>query len=68
MSNPVATFWLSSEMSAWLGKEELARNVERGCEKGVVTADLGEAAKTVDVTKAVIEEIKTSYGKASKAL
>lgn len=70
VSNPVATFWSSSEMLAWLGEEEASKKlldaVERVCEKGVVTADLGGSAKTVDVTNAVIEEIKTSYGKASK--
>lgn len=70
VSNPVATFWSSSEMLAWLGEEDASKKlldtVERVCEKGVVTADLGGSAKTIDVTNAVIEEIKTSYGKASK--
>jgi isocitrate/isopropylmalate dehydrogenase len=32
--------------------------VEKVCESGVLTADLGGTAKTVEVTAAVVEEIK----------
>jgi isocitrate/isopropylmalate dehydrogenase len=62
LANPIATFWTAAEMLAWLGEEEaskvLMNCVENICEKGIVTADLGGTAKTVDVTKAVCEEIK----------
>ncbi|KAI1864645.1 hypothetical protein JX265_008369 [Neoarthrinium moseri] len=70
VANPVATFWTSSEMLAWLGEEDASKKlldaVERVCEKGIVTADLGGVAKTEDVTNAVIEEIKESFGNTSK--
>lgn len=71
ISNPVATFWTSAEMLAWLGEEDASRKlldaVERVCEKGIVTADLGGTAKTIDVTNAVCDEIKTLYGEPGKA-
>lgn len=70
VANPVATFWTSAEMLAWLGEEDASTKlldaVERVCEKGIVTADLGGTSKTADVTRAVCEEIKSSYGKAGK--
>lgn len=70
VANPVATFWTSAEMLAWLGEEDASTKlldaVERVCEKGIVTADLGGTARTADVTQAVCEEIKSSYGKAGK--
>lgn len=72
VANPVATFWTSAEMLAWLGEEDASTKlldaVERVCEMGVVTADLGGTAKTADVTNAVCEEIRKSYGKAGKSV
>lgn len=71
VANPVATFWTSAEMLAWLGEEDASTKlldaVERVCEKGIVTADLGGKAKTAEVTEAVVQEIKSSYGKAAKS-
>lgn len=70
VANPVATFWTSAEMLAWLGEGDastkLLEAVERVCERGIVTADLGGNAKTVEVTDAVCDEIRNSYGKAKK--
>lgn len=70
VANPVASFWTSAEMLAWLGEEDASQKlleaVERVCEKGIVTADLGGTAKTDDVTKAVVAEIQASYGQGSK--
>lgn len=67
VANPVGTFWTSAEMLSWLGEEEasakLMEAVERVCERGVVTADLGGKAKTQEVTDAVIAEIQSLYGK-----
>jgi isocitrate/isopropylmalate dehydrogenase len=61
LANPVATFWTAAEMLAWLGEtiasKMLMECVETVCEKGIVTADLGGSATTVDVTRAVCEEI-----------
>ncbi|GAP92228.1 putative tartrate dehydrogenase decarboxylase [Rosellinia necatrix] len=71
VANPVASFWSAAEMLAWLGEkdaaEKLLASVERVCENGIVTADLGGSAKTVDVTAAVIDDIRTSYGKVVKS-
>lgn len=70
VANPVATFWTSAEMLAWLGEEDASTKlldaVERVCEKGIVTADLGGKSKTAEVTEAVIQEIKSSYGGVAK--
>lgn len=57
-------------MLAWLGEKDAAKQlldcVENVCEKGIVTADLGGKATTVEVTNAVCEEIeRTLGGKAS---
>lgn len=61
IANPVATFWTAAEMLAWLGKREAADSlmgcVERVCERGVLTRDLGGTARTRDVTGAVVKEI-----------
>lgn len=71
VANPVATFWTSAEMLAWLGEEDASTKlldaVERVCEKGIVTADLGGKSKTAEVTEAVIQEIKSLYGGAAKS-
>jgi isocitrate/isopropylmalate dehydrogenase len=70
VANPIATFWTSAEMLAWLGEEDastkLLEAVERVCERGIVTADLGGNAKTVEVTDAVCDEIRNSYHIARK--
>ncbi|KKK14955.1 hypothetical protein P175DRAFT_0477464 [Aspergillus ochraceoroseus IBT 24754] len=62
IANPVATFWTAAEMLTWLGEEPAAEKlmqcVERVCEAGFLTADLGGKATTVEVTAAVVEEIK----------
>ncbi|KAL4961287.1 uncharacterized protein BDV14DRAFT_192323 [Aspergillus stella-maris] len=56
VANPVATFWSAAEMLNWLGEKEagdkLMGCVERVCEAGVLTADLGGKAKTQDVVDA----------------
>jgi isocitrate/isopropylmalate dehydrogenase len=61
VANPVATFWSAVEMLRWLGEEEAAeclmRAVERVCERGILTPDLGGRSDTKGVTHAVCEEI-----------
>ncbi|KAM0747981.1 putative Tartarate dehydrogenase [Meredithblackwellia eburnea MCA 4105] len=61
ISNPVATFWTASEMLDWLGEHdaarELMRAVEKVCERGMTTRDLGGDKTTKEVTAAVVEEI-----------
>lgn len=62
VANPVGTFWSASEMLAWLGEQEAAdvlmQAVEKVCESGVTTRDLGGSATTKEVTAAVVAEIK----------
>lgn len=62
ISNPVATFWTAAEMLDWLGEADAAKRllqaVEKTCEMGIVTADLGGKANTKEVTTAVCEEIQ----------
>lgn len=64
ISNPVATFWTAAEMLEWLGEkeagEDLMKAVERVCEAGVKTRDLGGSATTKEVTAAVVAEILRS--------
>jgi isocitrate/isopropylmalate dehydrogenase len=67
ISNPVATFWTAAEMLGWLGESEASHKllecVEKVCEAGVVTRDLGGNAATAEVTDAVCAEIQRLYGK-----
>lgn len=62
VANPVGTFWTAAEMMDWLGEREAARSlmeaVERVCEQGVLTRDLGGKATTREVTDAVVAEIQ----------
>lgn len=54
-------------MLSWLGEKDAADKlldiVESVCEKGIMTRDLGGTAKTVEVTKAVCDEIEARLGK-----
>lgn len=67
IANPVATFWTAAEMLSWLGEQVasdyLMESVERVCESGVLTEDLGGKATTKQVTAAVIEDIRRQYAK-----
>jgi isocitrate/isopropylmalate dehydrogenase len=62
IANPVATFWSAAEMLKWLGEdaaaEKLMQAVERVCEAGILTPDLGGSSDTKAVTKAVCDEIE----------
>ncbi|OJJ49477.1 hypothetical protein ASPZODRAFT_14192 [Penicilliopsis zonata CBS 506.65] len=62
VANPVATFWTAAEMLAWLGEEDASKQllecVEKVCEQGVLTQDLGGKATTQQVTDAVVAEIR----------
>jgi len=54
-------------MLTWLGEKEAADQlleiVQRVCEKGIMTKDLGGNATTLEVTQAVCDEIEASLGK-----
>lgn len=61
IANLVATFWSAAEMLSWLGEGEAAKKlmgaVERVCEAGILTPDLGGSSDTKGVTQAVCDEI-----------
>ncbi|WP_215845138.1 tartrate dehydrogenase [Candidatus Pantoea bituminis] len=63
VANPVASFWTAVQMLEHLGEHEAAalvmEGIEFACSKGVLTPDVGGTAKTVDVTKAVVDFIKS---------
>lgn len=66
VANPVATFWAAAEMVRWLGHEAAAESllecVEKVCEAGVKTPDLGGIATTKEVTHAVCRELERELG------
>ena len=61
-ANPVAAFWSAAEMLWWLREEEAAdkmmRCVERVCDAGILTKDLGGNQGTDGVTDAVCREVE----------
>ena len=62
IANPVASFWTASLMLEHLGEKAgaatLMAAVEQVCAAGILTPDLGGKARTMDVTRAVIEAIR----------
>ena len=64
IANPVATFWTASQMLEHLGETEAAarlmRAVEKVCEDGIMTPDVGGEANTQQVTDAVCDAIRGS--------
>ncbi|WP_421979194.1 tartrate dehydrogenase [Roseibium sp.] len=64
IANPVATFWTASQMLDHLGEQESSRRlmtaVERVCDAGILTPDVGGKATTREVTDAVIQAIHGS--------
>lgn len=66
IANPIATFWAAAEMVRWLGHDAAAESllecVEKVCEAGVKTPDLGGTATTKEVTHAVCRELERELG------
>jgi tartrate dehydrogenase/decarboxylase/D-malate dehydrogenase len=64
IANPVASFWTAAQMLDHLGEDEAAKRlmaaVEQVCAAGILTPDVGGSATTAEVTKAVIEAIRTA--------
>jgi len=64
IANPVATFWTAAQMLDHLGEHQISKRlmkaVERVCEEGILTPDVGGKATTREVTDAVIEAIRGS--------
>lgn len=64
IANPVASFWSTAQMLDHLQETEAAARlmsaIERTTAAGILTPDVGGDAMTKDVTKAVVEAIRTS--------
>ncbi|WP_398483024.1 isocitrate/isopropylmalate family dehydrogenase, partial [Tardiphaga sp.] len=64
IANPVASFWTAAQMLEHLGEPDAAarlmRAVERVCEAGIITPDVGGKATTKEVTDAVVDAIHSS--------
>ncbi|MFK7889423.1 MAG: tartrate dehydrogenase [Granulosicoccus sp.] len=64
VANPVATFWTAAQMLEHLNEHDAAdrlmQAVERVCQDGIMTPDIGGTATTEEVTEAVIEAIRGS--------
>lgn len=64
IANPVATFWTAAQMLDHLGETKasgrLMRAVEKVCESGIMTPDIGGTATTQEVTDAVCDAIRFS--------
>jgi tartrate dehydrogenase/decarboxylase/D-malate dehydrogenase len=64
IANPVATFWTAAQMLDHLGEGDagtrLMDAVDRVCEAGIMTPDVGGTANTQEVTDAVIEAVRGS--------
>lgn len=64
IANPVAAFWTAAQMLDHLGEDGASRRlmaaVERVCEAGILTPDVGGSATTRQVTDAVIDAIRGS--------
>ncbi|NRG16258.1 tartrate dehydrogenase [Rhizobiales bacterium] len=62
IANPVATFWTASRMLDHLGETKAAERlmiaVEKVCEAGIMTPDIGGNATTQEVTDAVCDAIR----------
>ena len=61
IANPVATFWTACQMLDHLGEADasarLMKAIEKVCEAGITTPDVGGSATTAEVTDAVIDVI-----------
>jgi tartrate dehydrogenase/decarboxylase / D-malate dehydrogenase len=61
IANPIATFWTAVQMLDHLGaaecSERLMLAIEKVCEAGIMTPDVGGTATTQEVTEAVIQAI-----------
>lgn len=64
IANSIAAIWSAVEMLKWLGvfeaADKLMGSVERVCQAGTVTPDLGGASDTKAVTNAICHDLRTS--------
>ncbi len=64
IANPVATFWTAAQMLEHLGEQKAAdrllKAIDKVCEAGIQTPDIGGTATTQQVTDAVCDAIRSS--------
>ncbi len=64
IANPVATFWTAAQMLDHLGEaaasQRLIEAIDKVCEAGIMTPDVGGKATTKEVTEAMVEAIRGS--------
>ena len=64
IANPVGAIRSAAMMMQWLGEPEKARRIEAAVQKalacGAKTPDLGGSSETVDVTRAVVKNLRNS--------
>jgi tartrate dehydrogenase/decarboxylase/D-malate dehydrogenase len=62
IANPIATFWTAAQMLDHLGEaaasSQLMQAVERTCQAGIMTPDVGGTSTTKEVTEAVCRAIR----------
>ncbi|KAM0325042.1 hypothetical protein ACHAQA_007579 [Verticillium albo-atrum] len=65
VANPIGAIWSAAEMLRWVGQSEAAdklmSSIERVCEAGCLTPDLGGKASTKEVEDAVKQDIEKQY-------
>jgi tartrate dehydrogenase/decarboxylase/D-malate dehydrogenase len=64
IANPVATFWTGAQMLEHLGEKDAAARLmaamDKVCQAGILTPDVGGKATTKDVTAAMVDAIHSS--------
>src|ERR1700761_785616 len=64
IANPVATFWTGAQLLEHLGEREAAARLmaamEKVCQAGILTPDVGGKATTKEVTAAMVDAIHSS--------
>jgi tartrate dehydrogenase/decarboxylase/D-malate dehydrogenase len=67
IANPIGAIWSAALMLEHLGEQKAAESIVRAIEttvqQGVLPVDLGGSARTMDVTEAVIKNLKPAKGK-----
>ena len=67
IANPIGAIWSGAIMLEHLGQPDAAKSivaaVEATIQQGILPVDLGGSAKTMDVTEAIIKNLKPAKGK-----
>ena len=64
IANPIGAVWSGAIMLEHLGQQEAAQSIVRAIEKtvqqGVLPVDLGGSGGTVEITNAIVNNLKTA--------